>query len=168
MKQWQIDTPRKVQGVGNGTQEAKYALSLPASIVDTDGTHHEAVFDSPCLEGSNVPGLMGIKSRKRNDALIRCKTGEMWFLGKGGVKIEPSPGSKHFQMKQSNGGHWLLPINRFSNKPVHSGIVLATTDESDLPEHSSSDQPDQSGTGSGIAYDIQEGGSSGSTQPNIE
>eukprot|EP00973_Karenia_brevis_P027707 3819092-Karenia_brevis.AAC.1 len=69
---------------------------------------------------------MGIKSLRRNDAVIRCKTGEIWFLGKGGVKIEASPGSRHFQMKEAKSGHWLLPINRFSNDAKSSGITLAT------------------------------------------
>ena len=71
---------------------------------------------------------MGIKSLKANDALIRCKTGEIWFLGSGGVKIEASPGSRHFQMREALSGHWMLPINRFSDKreAKRSGMVLST------------------------------------------
>ena len=72
--------------------------------------------------------MMGIKSLKANDALIRCKTGEIWFLGSGGVKIEASPGSRHFQMKEAASGHWMIPINKFSSKKVakQSGMVLNT------------------------------------------
>ena len=105
--------PRYVAGVGNGSQQANYEVELTTGMVDTDGVYHEEVFKAPCLENSGVPGLMGIQSLERNDALIRCKTGEIWFLGPGGAKIEASPGSKHFQMLKAKSGHWQIPISRF-------------------------------------------------------
>ena len=40
-----------------------------------------------------MPGLMGIKHLKKEEALIRCRTGEMWFWGQGGVEIKASPGT---------------------------------------------------------------------------
>ena len=80
---------------------------------DVEGENHVSQFQAPCIRDSNVPGLLGIKSLKAEDALIRCSTGEMWFLGQGGVEIRPSPGSKHFQMKEAPGGHWILPVSTF-------------------------------------------------------
>eukprot|EP00959_Pyramimonas_sp_CCMP1952_P041220 862243-Pyramimonas_sp.AAC.2 len=62
-------------------------------VVATDGVYHWELFRAPCIENSRVPGLIGIQSLERNGALIRCKTGEIWFLGPGGAKIEASPGS---------------------------------------------------------------------------
>eukprot|EP00959_Pyramimonas_sp_CCMP1952_P221500 4630242-Pyramimonas_sp.AAC.1 len=59
---------------------------------------------------------MGIRSLERNDALVRFKTGERWFLGPGGVKIEASPGSRRFQMLKAKSGHWQVPIRRFRRK----------------------------------------------------
>ena len=126
--QKKMDKPRSVQGVGHGSQTAQYEVSLTAGLQDTSGNHYEEVFTAPCLENSGVPGLMGIQSLERNDALIRCKTGEIWFLGQGGVKLEPSPGSRHFQMRKARSGHWLLPISKFSSKGARSaGITLTTS-----------------------------------------
>ena len=120
--------PRSVQGVGNGSQTAQYEVSLTAGLQDTSGNLYEEVYTAPCLENSAVPGLMGIQSLERNDALIRCKTGEIWFLGRGGAKIEPSPGSRHFQMRKARSGHWLLPISKFgSNGAKSAGITLTTS-----------------------------------------
>ena len=70
--------PRHVAGVGNGSQQANYEVELATGMIDTSGVYHEEIFKAPpCLENSGVPGLMGIQSLERNDALIRCKTGEM-------------------------------------------------------------------------------------------
>ena len=121
-----MQKPRSVQGVGNGSQPAQYQATLTAGLQDTSGQYFEEKFVAPCLENSGVPGLMGIQSLERNDALIRCKTGEIWFLGSGGVRIEASPGSKHFQMRKARSGHWLLPISKFSSQPKQSGITLTT------------------------------------------
>eukprot|EP00973_Karenia_brevis_P048214 6692369-Karenia_brevis.AAC.1 len=59
--------------------------------------------------------MMSIRSLRRSGALVRCKTGGIWFLGKGGVGIKPSPGSKHAQQIDARSCHWLTPFNRFSN-----------------------------------------------------
>ena len=112
--------------MGNGTQTASHEVVLTAGLQDTSGQFYEEQYSAPCIPNSNLPGLMGIKSLKRNDALIRCKTGEMWFLGPGGVEIKTSPGSRHFQMKEAASGHWLLPINKFSANAKSGGITLAS------------------------------------------
>ena len=126
INQYGLSQPRVVAGVGQGTPSTNYGVSLTTGLQDTSGNFHEEKFEAPCLENSSVPGLMGIKSLRRNDALIRCKTGEIWFLGQGGVKIEPSPGSRHFQMREAKSGHWLLPINRFNDQSRTGNTILAT------------------------------------------
>ena len=123
-----LNVPRSVQGVGNGSQQAQYEVSLAAGIQDTEGRYYEEKYKAPCLEGSGIPGLMGIISLERNDALIRCKTGEMWFLGPGGAEIKASPGSRHFQMRKAKSGHWMLPISRFNQAASSGGITLNTED----------------------------------------
>ena len=79
---------------------------------------------------SGIPGLMGIQSLERNNALIRCRTGEIYFLGEGGADIKASPGSRHFQMKKGKTGHWMLPISNFSDQHKKAGIVLNTSSQS--------------------------------------
>ena len=127
-----LDQPRVVQGVGKGHQAAAYEVILTTATNDVDGNNVIGQFRAPCLRHSGVPGLMGIKTLKAKDALIRCSTGEMWFLGKGGVDIRVSPGSKHFQMKESPGGHWMLPVAAFirqgaDHRPADQGRSSASS-----------------------------------------
>ena len=96
-----MNEPRTVKGVGKGSQTAQYEVTITGGLQDFDGELYEEVYKAPCLENSGVPALMGIQSLRRNDALIRCRTGEICFLGQGGwVNIEPSPGIRHFQMQE--------------------------------------------------------------------
>ena len=137
--QRKLEVPRTAQGVGHGVQSTDYMISLTAGLEDVHGNRYEETYEAPCLDNSSCPGLMGIQSLKRNDALIRCSTGEMWFLGKGGVEINASPGSKHFQMKLAPSGHWLLPINKFQkgDQVRSAGLTLTTetaNDESVTPD----------------------------------
>ena len=113
ISQHAMDHPRVVKGVGKGKQAATYEVKLSLGLLDAESEAFEDTFTAPCLEGSSVPGLLGIRSLKKCDALIRCKTGEIWFLGKGGVDITPSPGSRCFQMKEAPSGHWMIPISHF-------------------------------------------------------
>jgi hypothetical protein len=126
-----LERPREVQGVGNGSQTASYSVTLQAGLVDIEGKPYEESFTAPCLAESQIPGMMGIQSLKRNNALIECKTGKMWFLGNGGAEIKPSAGSRCFQMREAKSGHWLLPISKFSTtmKPKSAGMNLCATSE---------------------------------------
>ena len=124
--QRKLEQPRNVKGVGHGSQTADYEVELACGLQDVHGQLHEETYRAPCIEGWDGPGLMGIQSLERNDALIRCKTGEIWFLGQGRVHIQPSPGSRHFQMKKARSGHWMIPISRFTKNAPSKGMTLAT------------------------------------------
>ena len=88
-------------------------MNMATGTLDVEGNIHSSHYQAPCLDNSNVPGLLGIKALKLEDALIRCRTGEMWFLGSGGVDLRVSPGTRHFQMREAPGGHWMLPVSQF-------------------------------------------------------
>ena len=117
---------RRVRGVGSGSKECEYSCTVPVGLVTTDGEHFVDSFTAPTVNDSEIPGLLGIDALKRMDALIRCKTGDMLFLGKGGVKLEVSPGTKHFQMVEAMSGHWLLPVHNFDKKAVKTDMCLQT------------------------------------------
>ena len=119
-----LEKPREVQGVGHGTQTCAYELHVPIGLQESGGEIFEEVYQAPCIPGSAVPGLVGIRSLRRNDALIRCKTEELWFLVPGGAKIEASPGSRHHQMRMPTSGHWMLKTNNFTEEPTSSGMVV--------------------------------------------
>ena len=128
-----------VQGVGNGVQTADYEVTLTCVLKDTDGRLYEESYTAPCLEGSRLPGLIGIQTLSRNDALIRCRTGELWYLGPGGAEIKPSPGSRHFQMRKAKTGHWMLPVGHYGEKAQSYGTNLHTEAAASSPPVQSSD-----------------------------
>ena len=133
-----MQAPCSIQGVGNGVHTVHQEVELTAGLQDSSGNLYEERYIAPCLENSGVPGFMGIQSLERNNALIRCRTGEIWFLGRGGVRIKPSPGSRHFQMKKARSGHWFLPISKFSSSRVDSSGISLTTAAAAAPAASSS------------------------------
>ena len=129
-----FETARVVKGVGKGSQSATYQVTLATATDDVEGGNVEDELTAPCLENSAVPGLLGIKALKAKGALVRCKTGEMWWLGPGGAEINISPGSRHFQMKEAPSGHWLLPISAF-RRPKRcwkTGTLFMDDDAGDL------------------------------------
>ena len=128
VRQKLLQPPRTAQGVGSGTSTASYEVELPAVSEDVNGELYEMTYTAPCVENSPIPGLLGIDSLEKYDALIRCRTGEMWFLGPGGVDIKASPGSRQFQMRKAQSGHWLLPISKFKkNAEIHQTKIALPT-----------------------------------------
>ena len=98
------------------------------------------------VEDSGLPGLLGTISLERLDALIRVRTGEMWFLGAGGVKMDFSPGTRHFQMVKAPSGHWFLPVSKFSDKAKKTNLNLhvdGASSSSDLVPEKGADQQEE-------------------------
>jgi hypothetical protein len=112
-RQEPLASPKFVQGVGQGHQRCDYRVDLPCALVDIDGQAFVDTFSSPCVEGSGLPGLLGAESLRRNRALIDNHSGRIAFVGPGGYQVTYSPGTRVFQMVESDSGHWLLPINSF-------------------------------------------------------
>ena len=81
---------------------------------DVKGEHHFNQFRAAVVRESFIPGLMGIQSLARLNAVIRCRTGEIYFLGKEGCEIKPCENHVHIQMKRNRTGHWCIPIGRFA------------------------------------------------------
>ena len=81
------------------------------SLCNGHDAYKELAVDRSCAHMR----LIGIDSLQWNDALLFSNTGETWFLGKGGVNMQTSPGTKHFQMVKAPFGHWLLPAHQFAD-----------------------------------------------------
>ena len=109
-----LDQTKTVSGVGTGSQTCVDRLNLPIGIEDVNGNHHYNKYRAAVVSNSHIPGLMGIQSLARMNAVIRCRTGEIWFLGKEGCEIKPCENHVHIQMKKNRTGHWCIPIGRFS------------------------------------------------------
>ena len=126
---YQLPHPKHVGGIGKGVQTCQHGVSFPCGLVDVDGEPWIEQFEGPCILEATLPALFGIEALRRNNALIDCKTGKLWFLGAGGAEIKPSPGSRCFQQVLGPSGHWLLPIHRFQHGAKSKNIAMFTCKE---------------------------------------
>ena len=110
-----LDKPKTVHGVGENAQVTREGITAPVGMEDTDGKKHLCAYRAAIIRGSDVPALLGIDALRRMDAVIRCRTGEMWFLGEKGCDITPKGKHVHLQMRKGKSGHWYLPVGRFSD-----------------------------------------------------
>ena len=123
-----LPKPRTVHGVGEGAQVSREGIVVPIGMEDTNNTTHLCAYRAVVIRGSDVPALLGIDALRRMDAVIRCRTGEMWFLGEKGCDIQPKGKHVHLQMKKGKSGHWYLPAGRFSEAMEKMAVGhLATT-----------------------------------------
>ena len=101
---------------------------MPIGMEDTNGKKHFCAYRAAVVRGSDVPALLGINSLEKMNAIIRCSTGEMWFLDDAGVDIRPKGKFVHLQMQKGSSGHWYLPVGRFSDAMEKMSVGhLATT-----------------------------------------
>ena len=66
-----------------------------------------------------------MNSLAEHNAVIRCRTGEIWFMDKEGCDIKPKGNHVHLQMVKAKSGHCYLPVGRFND--VTSKFGAATT-----------------------------------------
>ena len=91
------------------------------------------------MKDSNLPASLGIKSLERLHAVIRCRAGEIWFLGGEGCEIKPKGHHVHLQMKKGFTGRWYLPVGRFSDDTTKMGhLAIAAVAPANENQSSSS------------------------------
>ena len=105
---------KHVSGVGNGTQTADERITLPIGLESTDKEKHLSTYRAAVVRNSDLPALLGINSLEKMNAVIRCRTGELWFFVDAGCDIKPKGHHIHLQMEKGSSGHWYLPVGRFS------------------------------------------------------
>ena len=128
---------RTVCGVGAGSQHADESISVPIGLEDKCGKHHLSSYKAAVIRNSSLPALLGLDSLASHNAVIQCRTGEIWFTDKQGCDIKPRGNHVHLQMvKSRHGGHWYLPTGR-------SNDVMTKLGETATSGHlaSSSDTP---------------------------
>ena len=117
--QWKVGKlpeRRVVRGVGSGSQHADDYVDIPIGLEDKRPGQKNwlGMYRAAVVRNSSLPALLGIDSLKKHNAVIRCRTGEIWFLDNADVKIQPQGTYVHCQMKQARSGHWFLPVGRFN------------------------------------------------------
>ena len=102
-----------VQGVGNGSQKCEWEATLPIALPRSDGSHSIEAYTAPVVPGSQVPGLLGLRSMIKKRAVIDTIGMKLYLAGPGGISITASPGTEIFELEQAPSGHLLLPISNF-------------------------------------------------------
>ena len=118
-----------MSGVGAGSQYVDEKVSIPIGLQDAAGKKHLSTYKAAMVRNSNLPALLGIDSLERLNAVISCRTGEMWFMDDAGCNIKPKGDCVHLQMKKSRTGHWYLPVGRFGEAmtKLGAGHMAATS-----------------------------------------
>jgi hypothetical protein len=102
-----------VGGVGKGSEEVITRSTVPIATEAGVGS-----FTSNVVNGSEIPGLLGLNPLKDHNALIDTKTGKVVLVGEGGYKLQLSPGSRVIQCQLAPTGHLMMPISEWQNASI--------------------------------------------------
>ena len=104
-----------VQGVGNGSQACNFKLHCPIAIPHEDGTAHLHKISAPIVEGtgSDLPGLLGLRSLETDRAILDTGNRKLHFPGPGEVQFVLPPGSVSIPLEKSPSGHLVIPIDQY-------------------------------------------------------
>jgi hypothetical protein len=106
-----------VQEVGNGSQSCNFKLACPIAVPHTDDTTHLHKISTPIVEGtgSDLPGLLGLRSLEADKAILDTGKRLLHFPGPGEVEIKLPPGSVSIPLEKAPSGHLVIPIDDFES-----------------------------------------------------
>ena len=107
-----LQTPMMISGIGDGSQQAREELTVPVCMGSQPGHFRTPVVDG---SGSGIPGIWGLKSMTKQDAIIDTRGhGAVILPGPGGISMTLSPGSTVLHCERSATGHMFIPTNDWS------------------------------------------------------
>ena len=137
--QKKLDRPMTVQGVGDGAPECNWTATLPISIMtnpngnvdDPDRKAAKHYYEAPILEGKqgqHCPGLLGLRSLQANKTVLQLDADKRMctFPGPGGYEIKWAPGAVHIQMESAPSGHYVIPVDSYSELKENKGLPEKT------------------------------------------
>ena len=109
-----------VEGVGKQAQIANYEEEVVIGFRDIDGNLMQGKFSAPVIGESSLPPLWGRQSLAAQKAVLDLGSNRLIIPGKGGIKMQLSPGSMVLPLTLSESGHLLLEVHHFGG--VNDGI----------------------------------------------
>jgi hypothetical protein len=110
-------------------------VKLPCVFEKLNGECHEGCFETPCVQESEVPGLLGLTSLIGNRGVLDFNTLQLHFCGPGEYDLLPilPPGTDSYQLRQAPSGHLLLPCGHFNklDKQQAAGKLTLASRETD-------------------------------------
>ncbi len=127
--------PLKVSGVGQGTQDCNYDCKLPVAFKQLNGsTVSMGHITTPTVQGSELPGLLGLTALRKNRAVLDFQKMELYFCGPGDYDITSGlpPGTDGFQLEVAPSGHLVLPCCEYESGTVNQdhSLILVTQERS--------------------------------------
>jgi hypothetical protein len=121
-EQRKMAEPLNIQGVG-GYQKCEWQVTCPVAVPDGQGTSALHRFSAPVVRqsGSNLPGLLGLKSMEEHRAVIDITRKMLIFPGPGDVEIKLPPGSIEIQLEKAPSGHLVIPVDSYGNLAKRKG-----------------------------------------------
>ena len=80
-----------------------------------NGEFSSGNYETPIVENSDLPGILGLTSLTKLRALIDLTTNQVHFLGPDNCDLKSvlPPGTESYQLAHAPSGHLLLPCNNF-------------------------------------------------------
>ena len=137
------ERPLLVNGVGAGSAPCYNVLEVPVSVKYGNSPKSQVIpYHANVAEGcgSRLPAILGLDSMTDKDTVLILRNGKrcMAFPGKGGYKIEWSPGTKLLPLETSPSGHLVIPCDSFQDATEDSSQTFVT--DHTVAEASSSQQ----------------------------
>ena len=143
--------PLNVSGVGKGSQSCKWDMTCPIALTDIEGETSIHRVTTPVVEGdgAHLPGLLGLASLERQNAILDTGNRLLILPGSGEfdiLSLLPS-GATVLPLEKAPSGHLVLPVDAYSKVRKKGGLLekpLTLLADSESP----SDPPGSSGANS--------------------
>ena len=121
----------RVMGVGHGSQACSNNVRLPVDLTSQDGSTMQGTYDAPVVNGSQIPGLLGLHSMEASRGILDMREGHQRLILCGpdskplvpGEPFDLGTGSRILPLKKAPSGHLILPISR--GRPVERSLMTA-------------------------------------------
>ena len=113
------DKPLQVSGVGSGTQQCNNDYRLPVALHNKNtGKADAGFFETPAVENSELPGLLGLNSLRKLKVILDLGNLRMHIVGPGDFTVESAlpPGTDTYDLEIASSGHLLLPCSQFQGR----------------------------------------------------
>ena len=110
-KSLRMNRSLSVEGVGKDSQQADVAQRMALRLCSDDNKQVAGSFTAPVIAGSDLPPLLGLKSLKSFRCILDMGNNKLYLPGPAGCEIQRCPGTVAYDLKMSDSGHLILPID---------------------------------------------------------
>ncbi len=107
---------RTCQALGEGVQTVRREATVTGAVEEGSLITYTAAVLEDERHGAQVPGLLGLEPLAERNTYVGTHTGELAMVPNGtDLAIEWPKGTKRLRCVKGRGGHWMLPLGKWSN-----------------------------------------------------